>query len=92
MDHPIRRPEEILPFRRLQQILAARPSDLWIVGPTDSLRAALHLIAEKSVAFLVVMDGLTGARFRTAGCARTKICGHDAGREYAGSATLFAPA
>ena len=40
MDNPIRRPEEILAYRPLRQILGARPKDLWTVGPADSALAA----------------------------------------------------
>jgi CBS domain-containing protein len=56
MDSPIRRPEEILAYRSLRQILGARPKDLWTVGPTDSARAALQLMADKDIGFLVVLD------------------------------------
>jgi CBS domain-containing protein len=62
MDNPIRRPEEILAFRSLRQILASRPRDLWSVGPADSVLTALQLMAEKNIGFVVVLerDGLVG--------------------------------
>jgi CBS domain-containing protein len=56
MDSPIRRPEEILVYRSLRQILGARPRDLWTVGPADSARVALQLMADKDIGFLVVLD------------------------------------
>ena len=56
MDHPIRRPEEILAFRSLQQILASKPRVVWTVGPTDSVLTALQIMAEKDIGFLVILD------------------------------------
>jgi CBS domain-containing protein len=56
MDHPLRRPEEILAYRPLKQILAAKPKALWTVGPRDNVLTALHLMAEKNIGFLVVME------------------------------------
>ena len=56
MDHPMRRPEEILAFRSLQQILASKPKVLWTVGPTDTVLTALQIMAEKDIGFLVILD------------------------------------
>jgi CBS domain-containing protein len=56
MDHPLRRPEEILAYRSLKQILAAKPTGLWTVGPKDHVLTALRLMAEKNIGFLVVME------------------------------------
>ena len=56
MDHPLRRPEEILAYRSLNQILAAKPKALWTVGPRDNVLTALHLMAEKNIGFLVVIE------------------------------------
>jgi CBS domain-containing protein len=56
MDHPIRRPEEILAYRSLQQILASKPKVLWTVGPTDTVLTALQIMAEKDIGFLVILD------------------------------------
>jgi CBS domain-containing protein len=56
MDHPLRRPEEILAYRSLQQILAAKPRGLWTVGPRDDVLKALRLMVEKNIGFLVVME------------------------------------
>jgi CBS domain-containing protein len=56
MDRPIRRPEEILAYRSLEQILVSRPRVLWTVGPSDSVLSALQIMADKDVGFLVVLD------------------------------------
>ena len=56
MDHPLRRPHEILAYRSLRQILAARPKSLWFVGPTDYAITAIRLMAEKNIGFIVVME------------------------------------
>jgi signal-transduction protein with cAMP-binding, CBS, and nucleotidyltransferase domain len=56
MDPPIRRPEEILAYRPLRRILGAEPWALWTVGPTDSVLAALRIMADKNIGFLVVLE------------------------------------
>jgi CBS domain-containing protein len=56
MDHPLRRPEEILAYRSLKEILAGKPKTLWTIRPRDSVLTAMHLMAEKNIGFLVVMD------------------------------------
>jgi signal-transduction protein with cAMP-binding, CBS, and nucleotidyltransferase domain len=56
MDRPLRRPEQILACRPVQQILAARPRALWTVEPRDSALAAMHLMADKNIGFLVVVE------------------------------------
>jgi CBS domain-containing protein len=56
MDHPLRRPEEILTYRPLKQILAATPKSLWTVGPKDNALAAMHLMAEKNIGLVVVTE------------------------------------
>jgi CBS domain-containing protein len=56
MDHPLRRPEEILAFRSLRQILESKAKALWTVGPADSTLAALRLMADKNIGFLVVLE------------------------------------
>jgi CBS domain-containing protein len=56
MDHPLRRPEEILAYRPLKQILAAKPRALWTVGPGDNALSAMHLMADKNIGLLVVME------------------------------------
>jgi CBS domain-containing protein len=54
MDHPLRRPEEILAYRPLKQIL--RTQVLWAVGPADSVMTAARMMAEKNIGFLVVLE------------------------------------
>jgi signal-transduction protein with cAMP-binding, CBS, and nucleotidyltransferase domain len=56
MDHPLRRPEEILAYRSLRQILGAKSKVLWSVGPADSAHAALQSMADKNIGFLVVLE------------------------------------
>ena len=56
MDPPLRRPEEILAYRPLRQILAAKPDVLWTVGPADSVLSAMQLMAGKNIGLVVVMD------------------------------------
>ncbi|WMT74488.1 CBS domain-containing protein [Bradyrhizobium sp. Ash2021] len=56
MDHPLRRPEQILGYRPLKQILAARPKALWTVGPGDNALSAMQLMADKNIGLLVVME------------------------------------
>ena len=57
MDNPLRRPEQILAYRPLKQILAAKPTALWTVGPKDSALSAMQLMADKHIGLVVVMDG-----------------------------------
>ena len=54
MDHPLRRPEEILAYRSLKQML--KPGALWTVGPADGVLAAARIMAEKNIGFLVVLE------------------------------------
>jgi signal-transduction protein with cAMP-binding, CBS, and nucleotidyltransferase domain len=56
MDQPLRRPEQILAYRPLRQILAAKPKALWSVGPKDSALSAMRLMADKHIGFVVVID------------------------------------
>ena len=56
MDSPLRRPEEILAYRSLREILGAKPRPLWSVAPADSAFSALQLMAEKNIGFLVVLE------------------------------------
>jgi CBS domain-containing protein len=55
MDQPLRRPEQILAYRPLKQILAAEPKALWTVGPDDSALSAMRLMDDKNIGFVVVM-------------------------------------
>lgn len=56
MAQPLRRPEEILAFRPLTQILAAKPKALWTVAPRDSALSAMRLMADKNIGLVVVME------------------------------------
>ena len=56
MDHPIRRPEQILAYRSLKQILAAKPKALWTLGPGDNTLSAMQIMADKNVGLLVVLE------------------------------------
>jgi|SRR5882762_3772831 CBS domain-containing protein len=54
MDHPLRRPEEILAYRTLKQIL--KSGAVWTIGPADTVMAAVRLMEEKNIGFLVVLE------------------------------------
>ena len=54
MDHPLRRPEEILAYRPLKQIL--KSGAVWTIGPADTVMAAVRLMEEKNIGFLVVLE------------------------------------
>ena len=56
MDHPLRRPEEILAYRSLKQVIATKPRSLWTVGPKDNALTAMRLMAEKNIGLVVVME------------------------------------
>ena len=56
MDHPLRRPEEILAYRSLKQVIAAKPRSLWTVGPKDNAFTAMRLMADKNIGLVVVME------------------------------------
>ncbi len=53
MDHPLRRPEEILAYRPLKQILKSRT--VWTIDPADSVLSAVRIMEEKNIGFLVVL-------------------------------------
>jgi predicted transcriptional regulator len=54
MDHPLRRPDEILAYRSLKQMLKSK--FLWSVSPADNVLAAARIMAEKNIGFLVVLE------------------------------------
>ena len=56
MEHPIRRPEQILAFRSLQEILASKTRALWAVGPADSVLSALQIMVDKDIGCVVVLE------------------------------------
>jgi CBS domain-containing protein len=53
----LKSPEEIVPFRSLSQILAAKLGGVFSVRPTDTAHAALVAMADHRVGFLAVLDG-----------------------------------
>jgi signal-transduction protein with cAMP-binding, CBS, and nucleotidyltransferase domain len=56
MNPALRRPEEILAYRSLRQILGPEPWSLWTVGPADSVLTAFRIMADKNIGFLVVAE------------------------------------
>ena len=54
MDHPLRRPEEILAYRPLKRIL--KSGTVWSVGPQDSVLAAVQIMEDRNIGFLVVLE------------------------------------
>jgi CBS domain-containing protein len=54
MDHPLRRPEEILAYRPLKQIL--KSGSVWTIDPTNTVLAAVRIMEEKNIGFLVVLE------------------------------------
>ena len=51
MDHPLRRPEEILAYRTLDRVLGPKPWSVWSVGPRDSVMAALQIMSDRDIGF-----------------------------------------
>jgi len=56
MVQTVRRPEEILAYRSLRQILVSKTKELWTAGPADSVLTALQTMADKDVNLIVVLD------------------------------------
>jgi signal-transduction protein with cAMP-binding, CBS, and nucleotidyltransferase domain len=56
MDHPLRRPEEILAYRTLDRVLGPKPWSVWSVRPADNVMAALQIMADHNIGFVVVID------------------------------------
>jgi signal-transduction protein with cAMP-binding, CBS, and nucleotidyltransferase domain len=76
MDHPLRRPEEILAYRSLQQVLASKPGALWTVGPSDNVLTAVQIMADRNIGFLVVLDqGAMVGVLSERDCARRAVLG-----------------
>jgi signal-transduction protein with cAMP-binding, CBS, and nucleotidyltransferase domain len=57
MDHPLRRPEEILAYRTLDRVLGPKPWAVWSVAPADGVMAALQVMADRNIGFVVVLEG-----------------------------------
>ena len=56
MDNPLRRPEQILAYRSLKQIIAAKPRSLWAVAPGDSALTAMRLMADQNIGLVMVTE------------------------------------
>ncbi len=56
MHQRLRRPEEILAFRPLRQVLAWKPPDVWSVRPDDSVLTALRMMADRNIGLVLVLD------------------------------------
>jgi CBS domain-containing protein len=56
MDQPTRRPEEILAFHSLRQILASKSRKLLSAGPADTVLSPLQIRSDKDVGCLVVLE------------------------------------
>jgi CBS domain-containing protein len=54
MDTPLRSPEAVLAYRPLKQVLKSR--NVWSVAPADSVLAAVRIMSDRNVGFLVVLD------------------------------------
>ncbi len=71
MDSPLRRPEQILAYRSLKAILAAKPRSLWAVGPRDTALTAMRLMDEKNIGIVVVAEhGLIAGVLSERDCVR----------------------
>jgi CBS domain-containing protein len=56
MPQTVRRPEEILAYRSLHQILVSKSRQLWTARPADNILSVLQTMADKKVGLLVVLD------------------------------------
>ncbi len=56
MDHPLRRPEEILAYRTLDRVLGPKPWSVWSVGPADSVATAVRIMADRDIGCVVALD------------------------------------
>jgi len=57
MANPIKTPEQLLAYRPLKELLAAKPKGVWAVKLADSVLSALQVMASHGIGFLVVLDG-----------------------------------
>jgi len=56
MANPIKTPEELLAYRPLKDLLAAKPKVVHSVMPTDSVYSALQVMEKQGIGFLAVLD------------------------------------
>jgi CBS domain-containing protein len=57
METPIKSPEQLLAFKSLKRVLAARAPGAHAVAPDTSVFAALQLMADKGIGFVIVLEG-----------------------------------
>jgi CBS domain-containing protein len=57
MDNPVKTPEQLLAFKPLKRVLAAKEPGAHAVPPGVSTLDALRVMADKETGFLVVLDG-----------------------------------
>jgi len=56
MQSLLRRPEEILAYRTLRQILGPAPRPVWAVSPSDTILTAIRLMSEKDIGFVPAIE------------------------------------
>lgn len=76
MARAIKTPEELLSYRPLKVLLAAKGGAVHAIRPTDSVYTALQAMAEHGIGFLVVLDG-------------TRLAGVLSERDYARKVSLL---
>ena len=57
MENPLKTPEQLLAYRPLKELLAAKSAVVHATKPNDSVFSALQSMAEHGIGFLVVLDG-----------------------------------
>ena len=57
MDNRIKTPEQLLAYRPLRELLAAKSQAIHAAKPADSVYSALESMAKHGIGFLVVLDG-----------------------------------
>ena len=73
MAQAIRRPEEILAYRSLHQILVSKSREVWTARPADSVQTALQTMDDKKIGLIVVLD-----KSRMVGVVSERDCLHRA--------------
>jgi CBS domain-containing protein len=53
----LRRPEEILAYRTLREIVGEPAKPVWSLRPSDTVYDAVRIMAEKDIGFVVVLEG-----------------------------------
>ena len=57
MEQRLKTPEQLLAFKPLNRVLAAKAPGAYAVAPNTSILAALQVMFDKEIGFLVVLDG-----------------------------------